>query len=179
MAEGSDPRGGFTVPDGAALVIGAAVASVHVRGAIPRGEPLDGTGLGLLCVTLSGVALTAAGPFLFLFRRYVRRPAGYPRPGDWLWLVLGLPWLASVPLRVDAAGLGARGGPTELYPLVLGLGTAAASLTALGVVWTTWVLAPPDRPLPAAPAPWTDRVGLVLAVAWPLQCGFAMVVCSP
>jgi hypothetical protein len=178
MEEGTELRGGFTVPDGAALVIGAAVASVHVRGAVPAG-PLDGAGFVLLCVTLSGVALTAAGPFLYLFRRYVRRPAGYPRPGDRLWLLLGLPWLATVPLRVDSSGLGARSGPGDLYPLALGLGTVAASLTALSVVWTTWVLAPPDRPSPKGPSPWTDRVGLVLAVAWPLQCGFAMVVCNP
>ena len=27
-------------------------------------------------------------------------------------------------------------------------------------------------------APWTNRVGLILAIAWPIQCGLGMVVLS-
>src|SRR4051794_40855960 len=84
--------GGFTVLDGAALVVGAAVASVHIRSAVPA-DGLNGLGWAMLWMPLAGVALTAAGPFVFLVRRYGRRPIGYPAVGDRLWCLLGLPWL--------------------------------------------------------------------------------------
>lgn len=160
--------GGFTVLDGAALVIGAAVASVHIRAAVPA-DGLDGFGWTMLWLTLAGVALTAAGPFVFLVRRYGRRPLGYPDTGDWLWCLLGLPWLLTAVFRPDTRA--------ELW---LGLGTTVASLVALGVVWRTWVA----HPRAFAPAggkdagSWTDRVGMVLSIAWPLQYGFVLVVGS-
>src|SRR4051794_13767557 len=90
---GPEPVGGVTVLDGGALVVGAAVASIHIRAALRDEDRLDGLGWALLWLTLAGVALTAAGPFVFLVRRYGRRPTGYPRTGDWLWLALGLPWI--------------------------------------------------------------------------------------
>jgi hypothetical protein len=171
VEERPEAGGGFTVLDGAALVIGAAVASVHIRGAVPA-ESLGGVGWALLWITLSGVAVTAAGPFVFLARRYWRRPADYPRLGDWLWLLLGLPWLATAALRTGSP----RAGPSTLYVGALGLGTLVASIAALVAVWKTWVMVPPDDD-PDGPRPhWTERLGLVLAVAWPLQCGFAMVI---
>src|SRR5689334_5835190 len=73
---------GFTVLDGGALVSGAAVASVHIRFAAPAVGGLDRVGWALLWITLAGVALTAAGPVVFLLRRYGRRPSNYPRTGD-------------------------------------------------------------------------------------------------
>src|SRR5207249_1319831 len=82
---------GFTLLDGAALVTGAAVASVHIREAIADGHLL-GPGWALAWLSFAGIALTAAGPFVFLLRRLGRRPPGYPRIGDRLWALLGGPW---------------------------------------------------------------------------------------
>jgi hypothetical protein len=170
-------EGGFTVLDGAALVIGAAVASVHIRGSVPT-QSLGAFGWSMLWVTLGGVALTAAGPFVFLMRLYWRRPPGYPRMGDWLWLMLGLPWVATTVLRRGASASLSSAPAGTLYTSALGLGTLAASMAALAVVWRAWVMVPAERLAQRGPSPWTDRVGLILAVAWPLQCGFVMVVGS-
>src|ERR687894_3124113 len=84
MGEPSGKGGGFTLLDGAALVTGAAVASVHIREAIADGHLL-GPGWALAWMTFAGIALTASGPFVFLLRRLGRRPMGYPRIGDRLW----------------------------------------------------------------------------------------------
>lgn len=176
-----DNGGGFTVLDGVALVLGAAVASVHLRALAVQRRDLTGLGWALLWITFTGVAISAAGPFLFLQRRFIRRPRGYPRPGDWLWALLGVPWCLTVGLRPSgaAAAAPAVGPPATTpmpYSLVLGTTLALASLVALGVVWNTWVLAPPRPAGSREPTPWTDRVGLMLAVAWPLQCGFGLVM---
>ncbi len=172
MMERAGPGEGFSVLDGVALVTGAAVASVHVRGIIRDG--LTGPGWALIWVTFSWVALTAAGPFVFLGRRFARRLAGYPKVGDTLWALLGLPWIVTALLRSAAMGEGHRG--DDLVAAVLGVGLGGASLIALGVVWATWVLVPPEQASRTAAAPWTNRVGLILSVAWPVQCGLGMVV---
>jgi hypothetical protein len=175
MADGSERGngGGFTLLDGAALVTGAAVAAVHLRGA--AGFGLARGVWGLFWITFAGIALTAAGSFLFLARRFGRRPPGYPRLGDRLWGLLGLPWVGASLLRTSAPS-GATRAP-DLYAAGLAVGIAVTSFVALAVLWQTWVLKPPAARAPVAePGPWTDRVGLALAVAWPLQCGFALVV---
>jgi hypothetical protein len=164
-------RGGFTLLDGAALVSGAAVASVHIRGAVPPG--LTGGGWILVWITFAGVAVTAAGPFVFLGRRFGRRTPGYPRVGDVLWAILGLPWLVTALMRTAASSPGPQ--RNELVSAGLTFGVLVASTIALAVVWGTWVLVPPEKIARAGPTPWTNRVGLVLAVAWPLQCGFGLV----
>src|SRR4051812_1081346 len=93
-----DAKGdGFSLTDGAALVVGAAVASVHLRAVVPRDR--IGAGWALIGIVFAGVALTAAGPIIFLIRRFGRRAAGHPRLGDWLWALLGLPWLVTCALR--------------------------------------------------------------------------------
>ena len=172
MSERVVAAGGFSVLDGAALVAGAAVAAVHIRGAI------DAEGLGLGWVMLWGtffwVALTAAGPFLYLVRRYFRRLAGYPQVGDRLWAMLGLPWLLTALFQTGRK----PGEPasTELVTAGLGVGLAVVSLIALGVVWSTWVMVSPQQASRTFSPPWTNRLGLVLAVAWPIQCGVGMVV---
>lgn len=164
--------GGLTLLDGAALVIGAAVASAHVRGAFPGG--LSGAGWAFVWITFAGIALTAAGPFVFLARRYWRRPPNYPRAGDRLWAVLGLPWVLIAPLRTSPPDAASR--PVELTALMLFFGIGAACLTSLVVIWKTWIMTPPEAPEDRAPVAWTDRVGLILAVAWPIQCGFGLVI---
>jgi hypothetical protein len=166
----SDSGDGFTLLDGAALVVGAALAAVHMREAIPAGR-LFGPGWVLAWLTFSGVAATAAGPFVFLMRRLGRRPPGYPRVGDRLWLLLGSPWVLTAVLPRDSPGEGA-----DLYQIVLTIGLGAACLVALAVVWSTWVAVPAERLARGEPTPWTHRVGLALSVTWPLQCGFGLVV---
>ncbi len=176
MRERPESGGGFTLLDGAALVIGAALASIHTRGLIS--QPLSVIGWGLTWITFTGIALSAAGPFVFLVRRYGRRPPGYPRLGDWLWLILGVPWIVTAMLRPSGSKDGAAGSHavSELYVMALWIGLAVASMIALGAVWTRWVLPPPDSRNRWEPTPWTDRLGLILAICWPLQCGFGLVV---
>ena len=167
-----DRGGGVTMLDGAALVIGAAVASTQVRGVFP--DRLTGAGWSLVWGTFAGITLSAAGPFIFLARRYWRRPPGHPRIGDHLWTVLGLPWVLTAPLRTAQPSPGAQ--PDPFVALALTLGIGVASLVALIVIWKTWVLAPPVVPAGIEPPHWTDRVGLTLASAFPLQWGFGLVV---
>ncbi len=161
--------GGFTTLDGAAVVLGASVAAVHVRSlaVVAEGHP-GPVGWVFIWMVFAGLAVTAAGPFVFLGRRYLRRQEGYPRVGDGLWLVLGIPWLLSAPLY-----------PEAVYAPVLSLSLAVACLTSLIVVWRAWVFTTVKPPRPEdenVPGSWTERIGLILAVAWPIQCGFGLVV---
>lgn len=170
---------GFTLLDGIALVIGAAIASVHVKQAAPT-DPLTGTGWVMMWLTFAGVALTASGPFLALIRRLSGRPGTALRLGDWLWVLLGAPWgLAAIPRIVT----GARNDEQhdlarQLYDVFLITGLGAASLVTLVIVWARWVIVSPNAPDESlrTSGSWTDRIGLTLAVAWPLQCAFGMVV---
>ncbi len=172
MAERLRIGTGLTLLDGAALVIGAAVASVHLRGS--AGEGLIQGGWVLFWITFAGVALTAAGPFLYLARRFGRHPEGYPGLGDRLWAVLGAPWVLTSALRACP-----EMDRLDLYTPALSLGIGLASLTTLVVVWKHWVAGPPKASDDDTSRAWTDRLGLVLSVAWPLQCGFGLVVTSP
>jgi len=171
-AEAAD---GVTVLDVVGLVTGGAVAAVHIRAAMPEG--LSGAGWTLLWLSFAGIGLTAAGPFVIALRRLGRRTDGPARLGDRLWLALGLPWVASGlvraldPSRAPAAdGLG----PAD-WILMIGLG--GSCLVALVVVWVVWVA--DSRSAEAAEirwSPWSQRVGLILAVAWPVQCGLGLIV---
>lgn len=172
MTDRVDQGDGFSVLDGLALVIGAAVAAVHVRGIIR--DDLSGSGWAMIWMTFAWVSVTAAGPFMFLGRRFARRLAGYPNVGDALWALLGLPWLATALLRSTVMSDGRPG--DDLASSGLGIGLAIVSMIVLTVIWNTWVLVPPERAARTAATPWTNRVGLVLSVAWPVQCGLGMVV---
>jgi hypothetical protein len=172
MTERPDAGEGFSVLDGLASVMGAAVASVHMRGLIRDG--LSAFGWVLVWWTFTWVAITATGPFLFVVRRFARRLADYPKVGDKLWAILGLPWISTAFLRSAAHGRGPQ--HDELFAMSLSLGLAFVSLIAMIVVWRTWVMVPPDRAARTAATPWTNRVGLVLSVAWPVQCGMGLVV---
>ncbi|HWE37945.1 MAG TPA: hypothetical protein VG406_15350 [Isosphaeraceae bacterium] len=164
-------RGGFTLLDGAAMIVGAAVASVHFSGVVPG--RLTGLGWAFVWGAFAGVAVTAAGPALFVARRFVRRAAGYPRVGDATWAVLGLPWLFTALLR---APKGPTAPPGELYSTALTMGIAATSVVALAVAWRRWVSISKAEAESIAATPWTNRLGLVLAVAWPLQWGYGLLL---
>ena len=56
-------------------------------------------------------------------------------------------------------------------------GTVPALLTAPSDVnEETWVTVSPEVAARTAAPTWTNRVGLVLAIAWPVQCGVGMAV---
>ncbi len=169
-----DHGGGFSVLDGAALVVGAAIASVHVLGI--RRVDLSGPGWIMIALTFCCVATTAAGPFFYLGRRFVRRLPNYPKIGDRLWGLLGLPWCVTAVLQSATPGTEPRHNPLFSTTLVVGLGVVC--LIALIVVWGTWVMVPPDKAAAVDAAPWTNRVGLILSIAWPIQWGLGMVVLS-
>jgi hypothetical protein len=171
----SEPAGGgLSVLDGVALVAGAAVASVHMRGAFDG--DLVGPGWPVVLGTFAWVAATAAGPFLYLVRRYARSLPGYPKVGDRLWALLGLPWLLTALLQTTSAhsGAGVPPGPAATALLTIGLGIT--SLVAVAVVWGTWVMESPQKASETFSPPWTNRVGLFLSIAWPVQCGLGLVV---
>lgn len=162
---------GFSVLDGAAVVAGAAVASVHVRAVIH--EELTIAAWSIILLAFFWIALTASGPMLLIVRGWFRRSPNYPRIGDVLWGVLGAPWVLTAPLESPVIGTG----PTHV-PLVVGLvvGLGVACMTALGVVWSKWVIVTREEAHSAFGPPWTNRVGLILAITWPLQCAVALVI---
>jgi hypothetical protein len=162
--------GGFSVLDGVALVAGAAVASLHIKGVIEH--EITGSAWLIVACTFAWVAITAAGPFVYLLRGYARKVPGYPKVGDRLWAMLGLPWLLTALLRTTPE--------SHVLALLLttglSIGLAVVSLIAMAVIWTTWVVVTPEQASQTFAPPWTNRVGLLLAVAWPVQCGVGMVV---
>lgn len=177
MTDKQPHRTGFTVLDGAAMVLGAAVASVLMRGIVTQ-EALSIAGWVLAWLTFTGLTITASGVFLFAQRFLGHRPPGYPQSGDWLWLLLGLPWtLAAVssPVRL-ASTQHAR----DVHATLLWAGIILASLAALVVVGREVVRPAASTPGPVTEVPggpsWTDRLGKALAIAWPLQWGFGLVV---
>jgi hypothetical protein len=169
-----DSGGGFSVLDGAALVMGSAIASIHTL-RVMRSD-LTGAGWVMLWLTFTWVAVTSTGPFLFLGRRFVRRVPDYPGIGDRLWAMLGVPWLVTAVIQSAIAGSEPR--QNSLFTTTLGVGLGLVCLVTLVVVWTTWVMVPPEQAARVEAAPWTNRVGLILAIAWPIQCGLGLVVLS-
>jgi hypothetical protein len=169
------PRLGFTVLDGAGLVSGAAVSAVHLR---HWGEqPLHLAGWILPWLAFSGVAITAAGPLILGLRRLSGQDGGRLRLGDVLWLLLGLPWLVSAPWR--PAGLLMLEPPTapaRRYALSLGVPLAVCGFLAMGLLWSRWVQRPDAQRNSGRRPAWTERVGIALAIASPLQWGFLLIV---
>lgn len=173
MDDSGAGKGGFTVLDGVALVAAAAVASVHMLG--PVGSA-SGAAWGLVWIAFAGVALTSAGPILYLSRHYGRRIAPEGGLGERLWALLGAPWIVTAPLRSPRVR-GADPRALGLYGTGLTLTLGAACVVVLAVLWKSWVLTPPQsRFAREGPSPWTQKVGMALSVAWPLQCGFLLVV---
>ena len=169
-----DPGTDINVLDGVSLVMGSAIASVHILRLI-RSE-FSGAGWVMVWITFALVAVTATGPFIFLARRFSHRLPGYPKIGDRLWALLGLPWLVTAIIQSALPGQDPRNNP--LFAATLGVGLAIVCVIALVVVWGTWVMVPPEQAARVEAAPWTNRVGLILSIAWPIQCGLGMVVLS-
>ena len=165
-----DRNDGFTVLDGAAMVFAAASASLHMRGAA---RDVHGIGWLLVWLTFAGIAITSGGTFVYLFRRFGRRPSGYPRIGDKLWALLGLPWIMASPFRSPSridAGL-------DFYGFLLTLTVGVGCLVVLSALWKTFVMTRPETAENTSFSPlWSDRLGMALAIAWPLQCGFLLIV---
>jgi hypothetical protein len=175
MADRVEAGGGFTVLDGVALVTGAAVASVHVRTAVPRiAGPI---GWFWVWCLFSWLALTSGGPFLFLVRRFFTKPENYPRLGDRLWALAGLPWLVAAMVQTfesNSRVISAQQDTAYVGSLTLGLVLVAMISVPVLIVKYFW--GDPKSPKPVEISPWTDRLGLFLAVAWPIQCGVGLVV---
>lgn len=169
MGADEPPRQGFTVLDGIALVTGAALASAHVRG--PFLDQARGPGWIFVVLVFGGLALTASGPFVLLTHYFFLGARGRPRLGERLWALLGVPWVVGAVLRTTVPRRG-----LDTIDLMMTVGVGAACLVALGVVWKTWVAVKPDPDAPARAEPWTEYVGLGLAVAWPLQCGLDLIL---
>jgi hypothetical protein len=172
--------GGLTMLDAAALVTGGAVASVHFRDFEDEIAGLGLPGWALLVPAFAWLAITAAGPFVFLVRRFSRRPVGYPGPYDWLWLGFGLPWVLAALVRSASGGL--PDGVAAVYSAGLFGGLAAATAPALVRLWRSLPrIEPTDRaghapPTTPKPDSWTGRIGRAVAVLWPLQFGMGLVV---
>jgi hypothetical protein len=133
---------------------------------------LSTPGWVMVGLAFAWLAATATGPFLYVVRRYIRRPPDYPGVGDRLWALLGLPWLATALLQSILA-CDVR---DAIVWFTLMTGLAGASLLSVVEVWSTWVVVPPEQAEQAEAGSWTNRVGLVLAIAWPIQCGLGLIV---
>ncbi len=175
MADRVEAGGGFSVLDGLALVTGAAVASVHVRSVVPRvGGPV---GWFWAWCLFSWLALTSAGPYLFLVRRFFTRPDGYPRLGDRLWALAGIPWLVAAMVQTfESSSKSSTSNQNIAYVGSLTLGLALVAMISVPSLAVRYLWDHPGKTRNLEPTPWTHRLGISLAVAWPIQCGVGLVV---
>jgi hypothetical protein len=162
-----------SVLDLAALIAGAAVAAVHLRRTGAGTD--DAAPAFLFWLAFAGITISASGPLVALTRRLKRTPARDTGWGERLWVILGLPWLATALLRnLSWAPPGSR----TLYDPAVLLAVSAACACAFILVWKHWVgpaaLIERDDALPR----WSERLGVFLGVTWPLQYGFAMIAVS-
>ena len=161
MADRAEAGGGFTVLDGVALVTGAAVASVHLRSAVPEFDGAGRLGLGLVPLRLAlddlGRAVRLPGPAV-LHQAGRLSPAGRPALGAG-----GLPWLLAA--LVEDRRAGRRGRRRAARPGLRRLPGRSAwrwsAMVAVPVLAARYLLVdpsgprPPSRPLdrPARPGP--------------------------
>lgn len=163
--------------DIAALVTGAAVASVHSRELTEQLPGMTILGWVFLGLAFLWLGLTSAGPFVYVVRRFVSRTDGYPGAADRLWVALGLPWFFAAIYRSgvgDWVQQGSRG-----YELCLYTGLAINAVLALGWVVCRWIAMNRDGAANLRGSyarSWTELVGSAVAIMWPLQLGLVMVV---
>ncbi len=172
-----NPRLGLL--DIGAIVTGAAIASVHVRLALPDPHGLPAWSWGL--VLLLWLTLAAAGPFLYLTRRLANVPlsSGYPRVGDHLWVIWGCPWVVSAVIEAVPHSHAAATGRLDIaYVASLGVGLVLATMVAVPILAARWLWGGPIQTRTDANerANWTQWVGLGLTITWPLQCGVGLVL---
>ncbi|WP_435010102.1 hypothetical protein P12x_001329 [Tundrisphaera lichenicola] len=175
MSDRAGADGGFTVLDGAALVTGAAVALVHLRSSVLEFDDLWdwAWGSALFC----WLAITSAGPFSYLVRKFFSKPPGFPRLGDHLWALAGTPWLLAAIVRTGKPESNRLTGRVDLaYVWILTFGLTVVVLVAVMVIARKCLQADPARRVVDEPTPWTDRLGFLLTVAWPIQCGAGLVL---
>lgn len=167
----------FTLLDGGAMLPGAALAAVHLRQAFP--DPQGRAGWCIAGALFAWLAVTAAGPFVYLVRRCgPRRAGGRPWLGDRLWALWGLPWVVAgliaaavprralaEPVRLDAAYVGS-----------LGLGLFLATTIAVPLIAARILWGEPGRAGDAGRSPWSQWVGLALSATWPIQVGVGLLV---
>ncbi|WP_169981168.1 hypothetical protein [Tautonia rosea] len=95
-------------------------------------------------------------------------------------MLLGTPWvLAALPQIVAGSrDKGKRDFSVQLYEVTLVAGLGFATLVTLAIVWARWVMVPSESidEDQEKSRSWTHRIGLTLAIAWPLQYALAMVV---
>ena len=177
MTDRADASGGFTVLDGLALVTGAAVASVHVRSAVAEFDsPAE---WAWACCLFTWLSITSAGPFVYLVRRFFTRPGGYPKLGDRLWAMTGSPWLLAAIVRTGEPQGDRPGGRLDpAYVGSLSISLALVALVAVPLLAYRFLRDDPSRPKLRGDRSWTDRIGLTLTVAWPIQCGLGLIVMS-
>ena len=167
---------GFTLLDLGAMIMGAAIASIHVRLVAP--SPRGAIEWGLVAALFAWLTITAAGPFLYMVRRF--HPRGdptYPRIGDRLWVLWGCPWVVSalaesalVPTTADRARL------DSIYVGSLGLGLFLATMVAVPLLAARYLWGDPAAAGRTEATAWTQWVGLALSAAWPIQCGVGLVL---
>ncbi len=173
---GKEISRGFTMLDVAAVILGAAIASIHVRLAVPapHGKATWFFGVALFL----WLSLTATGPFLYLSRRLIPR-TGVPWPlvGDRLWVLWGCPWVISAVVESAINPRASATGQLEpIYVGSLGLGLFLATTIALPVLAARYLWGEPGGVGRAAGANWTQWVGLGLSATWPIQCGVGLVL---
>lgn len=166
----------FTLLDGGALIAGAALAAVHLRLAYPR--PSGGAAWVFVGGLFCWLALTAAGPFLYLIRRLAPRPGvHFPRIGDRLWVVWGLPWVGAgliESIQHQRSPLGERLDP--IYVGSLGPGLFLATGVAVPVLAARVLWGEPGSARDVGAGSWTQRVGLALSATWPIQVGVGLLL---
>lgn len=168
---------GVRVVDLLALVIACAVGAMHTRTVIPENQVGDYWIMSSIMIL--GISLTACGPLLCLCDRLLGqtpRPDGRgSRIGEWIWIVLGLPWLISAAVRVAVPSTTSE--LSEFASMALFVGLGIACLTTQILIWVAWENRYSEKPWEETW--WRGRFGLVLAVAWPVQWALGLMVLTP
>ncbi|WP_165065497.1 hypothetical protein [Paludisphaera rhizosphaerae] len=154
----------LTTADFMAFTIGAAFALLHLKRAL--GPDVSTPGLIVGSLAFLWLTATTAGPFVVLFRRMAGVESEGPTVGDRLWLVLGAPWILSSLFAWLQSGFPA---------IVLAVGVAEACLLAMIEVWRRWISVSAEEAKVAFSGAWTNRFGMILAIAWPVQIALLLI----
>lgn len=125
--------GAFGVQDGGSLVVGGAIASLHLRDVVPS-DPSGVSALMALAMIL-GIGVTASGPLIVGLHAWSAQGWVRPSRGEWVWALAGLPWILAALARV-LFGVPPQGASTILA------GTLVVWASALGV--GLWIAAGED-----------------------------------